>query len=54
MSLIQKVKNLHWQGVSVPEIATLLGLYESEVVALIKRKYNNIAPYQTFGLEYAE
>jgi len=54
MTLIFKVKTLYWQGVSVPEIATALGLYESEVKALIKRKYNNIAPYQTYGLEFAE
>lgn len=54
MSLIWQVKSMFCRGIPIPEIATELGLYESEVKALIRRKYNNIAPYQTFGLEYAE
>jgi len=56
MNLKRMAIDMHQQGMPVSVIATTLELYESEVLFFIKPKYVPVkyAPYQTFGLEYAE
>lgn len=56
MNIIRLAIDMHLQGTPVSVIATTLGVYESEVRTMIQIKHNPVkyAPYQTFGLEYAE